>query len=540
MLTSRREFLRQLAAGAAYLATSSILPACTGIQPLRALAGPVRLTADARHVIGPCDSRLWANIGFDPMYYHTVAPTTQPVWDMIRESRVFRYIRCHNTFSDADPRSKPDQVMGCRVYSEAADGTPRYNFLYLDQVLDTWTRAGLKPILEMDFMPDALVDGQLKRNYTGGAINPPRDYAKWRELIYQTVRHLIDRYGAQEVRTWYFEIWNEPDWMEYFVDGADEQGGFTRQQMTRFLKMYDYFVDGATAADPLIKVGGPGLAVDDDFFKLFLEHVTSGFNAVTGKRGSRIDFISWHAYGTSDEIVDRNRMRRAMVRSYPELANAELHQNEWGQTLIRGVDPTTPAVLSEYESAFLCRAIDNLFSDEASRVDLFLRWGDLLNGWRPMTRQFGSLAIPLPVFNAYLLLGKLGPERINVKSGMLGGTVGAFAARRDETSVQIIVYRFEEDDPESLDTHQEVELTVRGLKAHTLPLNIYRIDRERANAYRAWIAMGSPQSPTKGQTSEIAARAKLVPEIAMINSHEGVATIALSLPPNGMVLVSMG
>jgi len=547
MLTSRRDFLKQIVAGAAYVSTTWIFQGCLGVTPSVGLPVAARFTANARRVVGKCDLKLWGNIGFDPMYSHTTAPTTQLAWEMIRESRAFRYIRCHNTFSDAPPHFQSDQIMGCRVYSEDAGGTPRYNFRYLDQVLDTWTRAGLKPILEMDFMPDALADGEIKRNYTGGAINPPRDFAKWRELIYQTVKHLVERYGANEVRTWYFEIWNEPDLSEYFVDGFQDQGTFTPEQMVRFLKMYDYFVDGATAVDPQIKVGGPGLAWHDDFFELFLEHLTNGTNAVTGKRGARADFISWHAYGPSDQVLDKNWARHVMVRSYSELANVELHQNEWGQELIRGVDPTTPTVLDEYEAAFLCRAIDNNFSHEDARVDLFLRWGDLLNGSRPLTRQFGDLAVPLSIFNAYALLAKLGPERIAVKRKTflpffteVDGTVGAFATRHSESFAQIVVYRLEENNSDSTGDAVGVELMVQGFAKATLPLNIYRIDREHANAYRAWLTLGSPKSLTNSQTAEILAKAKLMSESGTVVAENGTAKILLALPPNAMALVMVG
>ena len=168
--------------------------------------GAARLTADVRRVVGKCDSKLWANIGYDPMCSPSVPQTSHPIWDLIRTSRAFRYIRCHNTFSDVVPYSSPEQLMGCRIYSEDRAGGALYNFDYLDHVLDTWMRAGLKPILEMDFMPDALADGEIMRNYGGGAINAPRHFAKWREMIHRTVQHLIERYGTEEVRTWYFEM----------------------------------------------------------------------------------------------------------------------------------------------------------------------------------------------------------------------------------------------------------------------------------------------------------------------------------------------
>jgi len=298
MLISRRELLKNVGVAGAYFAAASVLDGCRGVGVFDALSrslSATHFTAHVREVIGPCDARVWGNIAFDPMYAATVAPEARPAWDMIRESKAFRYVRCHNTFSDAPPGATPEQVMGCRVYTEDRAGRPHFNFEYLDQVLEIWTGAGLKPILEMDFMPDALAEGDIIRNYGGGAINPPRDLNKWRGLIYETVAHLIQRYGRNEVRTWYFEIWNEPDSLTFFADGVSDQTPFTRERTARFLRMYDYFVDGALAADPEIKVGGPGLAHHEDFFKLFLEHITNGTNAATGKRGTRVDFISWHA-----------------------------------------------------------------------------------------------------------------------------------------------------------------------------------------------------------------------------------------------------
>jgi xylan 1,4-beta-xylosidase len=568
MPTSRREFLKRIGVSAASLAATWMLEGCqtAGIPtaastpvapPLTPSTFPtatltpaptstllpiaVRLSVDISRVIGACDPKLWGNIGFDPMYSHTVAPTTQPVWEMIRESRAFCYIRCHNTFSDAAPRARPDQIYGCRVYSEDASGAPRYNFQYLDQVLDIWQRAGLKPIMEMDFMPDALAEGTIIRNYSGGAINTPRDYAKWRELIYQTVKHCLERYGADEVRTWYFEIWNEPDLRTYFIDGMDGGEKFTPERLARFNKMYDYFVDGAVAADARIKVGGPGLAGHDDFFRLFLDHITDGTNAVTGKRGTRADFISWHVYSKSQGVLDRNKARRALVHSYPALANVELQQNEWGQPLRRGEDGQTPTVLGEYDAAFLCRAIDNIFDSADARVDLFLRWGQMVNGWRALTRQFGDMTIPLPIFNAYALLGKLGPERIVVDGAPVGATMRGFAARRGTNSAQIIVYRFEEENKDSAGEPVGIEVTVKGISgATTLPLKHYRIDREHSNAYRAWLALGSPKSPTRAQTAEILEKSKPVSQSGVVSVENGATRIAFAMPPNAMSLILVG
>ncbi len=543
MLISRRELLKKVGVAGAYSAAASVLDGCRGVGVFGALSrslSATHFTADVREVVGPCDARLWGNIAFDPMYAATVAPEAKPVWDMIRESKAFRYVRCHNTFSDAPPGATPEQVWGCRVYTEDKNGRPHFNFEYLDQVLDIWIGAGLKPILEMDFMPDALAEGDIIRNYGGGAINPPRDLDKWRALIYETVAHLIRRYGRNEVRTWYFEIWNEPDSLTFFADGVPDRAPFTRERMARFLRMYDYFVDGALAADPEIKVGGPGLAHHEDFFKLFLDHITNGTNAATGRRGTRADFISWHAYGSSTEVLGKNWSRARVVRSYPELSRAELHHTEWGQELLPEDDRPNVRVSGEYDAAFLCRGLDNVFTHTAARVDLFARWGDLINGWRPLFRQYGTQLVPLPIFHAYALLAKLGPERIPVDGMWPGTPVRAFATRRGHAQAQVVLYYFDEANQHSVGEAFDVDLTVRGLAGATVPLTVSRVDRDHANVYRAWVAMGSPASPTAAQAVELAARAKVTTEPRVFRVEGGEANLRLALPPNGLALVLVG
>jgi len=426
------------------------------------------------------------------------------------------------------------------VYTEDRAGRPHFNFEYLDQVLDIWTGAGLKPILEMDFMPDTLADGDIIRNYGGGAINPPRDMNKWRELNYETVAHLIQRYGRHEVRTWYFEVWNEPDSLTFFADGVSDHMPFTRERMARFLRMYDYFVDGVLEADPKIKVGGPGLAHHEDFLKFFLDHITNGTNGATGRHGTRADFISWHAYGRSTEILAKNWARARMVRSYPELAKVELHHTEWGQELLPEDDHPNVRVSGEYDAAFLCRGLDNIFTHTAGRVDLFARWGDLINGWRPLFRQYGTQLVPLPIFHAYALLAKLGPERIAIDGMWPGTPVRSFATRRGHGQAQVVLYYFDEANQHSVGEALDVNLTVRGLAGTTVPLTVSRVDRDHANVYRAWLAMGSPASATASQVVELAARAKVKAETRVVRVEGGEANLSLVLPPNGLALVLVG
>lgn len=506
------------------------------------------LQVDVSQAIGPCDPALWANIGYDPIYRLTVMPESQPVWEFIKQSKAFRYIRCHNAFSDGFPGQQPEsEIWGCRVYSETADGQPRYNFQYLDQVLDTWVKAGLKPIFETDFMPDALAEGPIVRNYSGGAINTPKDYHKWRDLIFQTVKHCIERYGAEEVRSWYWEIWNEPDLKTYFIDGLGPGERFSPEKVQRLNKMYDYFVAGATAADAQIKVGGPGIAGNRDYFRAFLNHCVNETNYVTGKKGTRIDFISWHAYGTTDQIQTKNReMKRIVQQEFPSLSNRELQQNEWGQRL--GQDSNRPSVYLHYEAAFLCKSLDGLFSDESARVAKILRWGNPTGsvqagrkrGWRPLTIFFGNETIKLSIFNAYELLAKLGPERVLLTGTQFGELVHGFATRKADNSVQTVVYHFDEPNQQGLGNPVPVNLVVRGLSdIKEMQMTHYRIDHEHSDAAAAWIAVGSPTNPTPEQIQQIKVRSELQtlgpPTTLAVES--GQVSLSFELPVNAVSLI---
>ena len=232
----------------------------------------IRVYAD--RVIGTIDNKLWSNIGYESLYGFTVDERLQPFWEQNRETGAIKYVRCHNLFTESISRYSQDEVKellsaenistelagthsmssvyyGCRVYyGEDTYGVLNLDFWHLDHVFDIFLSAGIKPIVECDYMPETLAEGIPIRNYSGGLINTPNDYKKWRKIINRTVEHCIERYGVEEVRSWYWECWNEPDLRTYFIDGVPSGISPSMQQMARFLKMYDYFADAAKAADP--------------------------------------------------------------------------------------------------------------------------------------------------------------------------------------------------------------------------------------------------------------------------------------------------
>ncbi len=497
-------------------------------------------------VVGRVDPKSWANIGYDPMFAVTVADEALPFWKLLRETGAFRYIRMHNLFSDGftqwSLRTEKPVYCGNRIYTEDSQGKPHYNFWHLDEVLDILLSAGLKPILEADFMPDDLSEGEVVRNYCGGAVNTPRDYRKWRDLIYFTVKHLIQRYGIEEVRQWYFEIWNEPDLKTYFIDGVRWNEPVTAERLARFHQMYDYFADGAKSADARVKVGGPGIAGNQNFFRAFLQHVTGERNYVTGKTGSPIDFISWHHYGEIKSHLSANQQFLDIIRKeFPSLAHLETQQNEWGQPLNRRPEIERQKTFGVYEAVFLVQMVEEILSHPEARVDLFLRWGQPVfilsrgGGWRALSVALDDSIAPFPILNAYLLLSKMGSEQVALE--VTGEGTGGLATRSSSTDAQILLYRTGGAGEISLSIDVELPADL-----HQITLTEYRMDEEHGNVSAAWEKMGSPKNPNAGQIQELQESARLKPlrGSAKVPIKNGHLSVNLSMKPDSLLLLVLG
>lgn len=531
------------------LALLIALPAIAPAGNSEAAGAPAAIQVNPAHVVGKLDPALWGNLGYDPMYSATTRDDLLPFWKLLRDSGAFRYVRMHNTFSDGlaqgTARGGNPSYCGCRIYSEDAAGNPHYDFHHLDEVLDTLLSAGLRPIVEADFMPDDLASGEPSRNYCGGLVNAPKDYHKWRDLIYHTVQHLEERYGADEVRHWYFEIWNEPDLRTYFIGG----GGFLVKSGPEagkpLYKMYDYFADGAKATDPHVKVGGPGLAGSDQLFSAFLKHVTRETNYATGAVGAPVDFVSWHHYSELDGILQSNQARIATVSQFfPPDSMPELLQDEWGAPL-KGAGMSGPPeqIFGSHEAAFFTRMVAETLGQPAPRIGLFLRWGEPGGppnnghnpGWRAFSVALGNRAVPFPVTNAYLLLAKFGGQQVEFNSS--DRAVGGLAARSSPSDVQVALYR----DGGEADRPVSVAVTFpKGMK--TVPVTEYLIDADHANAIKAWESikkMGAPLNIQIGRLAE-AARLQPVAQPAVTPVANGVARFDLTMQPDSVALLVFG
>jgi len=515
---------------------------------------------------------VWNYFGYDEPNY-TYAPNGQKLLRELQAlSPVPVYIRTHNLLTSGDG-SASLKWGSTNVYTEDADGNPIYDWAILDRIFDTFHGAGVKPLVEIGFMPKALSthpdpyrhsfpQGSI---YTGWAY-PPKDYQKWSDLVFQFVRHLRAHYGDAEVKKWLWEVWNEPD-IDYWK-GTPEQ----------FFKLYDFSVDAILRALPEARIGGPdstGPAYPKaaEFLRMFLDHCAYQKNYATGKIGTRLDFISFHPKGSPKWMGDHVQMG----------INRQLASIQAGFKIVSSFNEfrNTPIVLGESdpEGCAACSAKNNpqnsyrngpLYAVYEAEV-LFhtlalarIEHANLLGSvtWafefedQPIFEGFRALAtngVDKPVLNAFRLFGLLGTDRLKVTSSDALSTedvaregvrvhpeINAIAAGSGQ-EIAILLWNYHDEDlpaPSSL-----VELVISGLPSastHGL-LEHFRVDSSHSNSFATWQRMESPQTPSSQQYQELqaAGQLQLLESPAWIPIEKGSAHLSFTLPRKAVSLLRL-
>jgi len=499
--------------------------------------------------VGP-NTGFWRAAGSDLLFYLTQRPSGQALLDRMAATGSHVYLRCHYTLSGK--RMFGHQVGG-QVYSEDAQGKPVYHFERINRVFREFVRRGLKPIVEYDFLPEPLRaapseqanDEGFRSTYRG-----PKDWNKWRNLLRAFTKNLVDTFGRKEVRSWYFEVWNEPD-------------SWPRDDIDTFYKMYDVFVDAVKSVDPKLRVGGPA-CYHEAFLRDFLEHVTHGRNFVTGKQGTPIDFISYHLYALSGSWLNRKPQIpprvvtftrsllwiQRLLRTFPELKGTEFHLNEWGLSshFSKTVDRFPELVFrnNEESALFLIKLVDCLYALRDNydfEVSLLGYWGfaweaDLGVFFRGNRSLMTAGNVPKPIQTAFELLARLGKERLAVKGPRPGGRFGLLATRAADGRLQLLAYNYAECD-DDLDRVDPVTVKIDHVE-HTdsLCFNAFVLDRQHLNTYRAWEAQGRPRTVREANVAALLRVARLTPAYQVsVKVEDGRATLQLFLPRHSLVLL---
>ena len=277
---------------------------------------PVNITIDASQRQGELKA-IWRFFGADEPNY-AYMKNGQKLLKELGELRPHGvYFRTHNLLTTGD--GTPALKWGSsNAYTEDSNGNPVYDWTIVDRIFDTYLRRGVKPYVQIGFMPKALSirpepyqhhwtsTAKYDEIFTGWAY-PPKDYSKWAELVYQWAKHCVDKYGKKEVESWYWEVWNEANI------------GYWRGTPEEFRKLHDYAIDAVRRALPTARVGGADTAGSGgQFTRDFIEHCLNGKNYANGSNGTPLDFISFHAKG-APRFVDGHEMELLVQAGFTPL-----------------------------------------------------------------------------------------------------------------------------------------------------------------------------------------------------------------------------
>jgi xylan 1,4-beta-xylosidase len=515
--------------------------ACTPTPPARDAAAAsnaatasgafrVNIQVDAAHPSGTLP-RPWRYFGADEPNYATTPVGEKLLAEMGALAPGEMYFRAHNLLTSGD--GKPALKWGStNAYTEPG-GTPTYDWTLVDGILDAGLRHGVKPLVEIGFMPEALSANpadyhhRWPANLFTGWTYPPKDYGKWEELVYRWAKHCVEKYGASEVQSWWWETWNEPN-IGYFSGTPEE-----------FQRLNDHAMAAVRRALPTARVGGPHTAGDGgEFMEQFLEHALHGTNYATGERGTPLDYLAFHAKGKPEAKDGHIRMGianqlgtidKAFARfnRYPELRGKPViigESDPEGCAACTGkdYDYRNGSVYASYTAAAFPRKLE-LADKHGIQLEGAVTWAFTFadQPYFAGFRQVASNGLPMAVFNVFRMFSRLGPERLPASSsGALPlatvieqgvrrePDVGVLASRSPDR-VTVLVWHYHDDDVPAADA--QIVLASSGLPASmaTAKLTHYRVDDDHGNAYTAWLRLGSPASPSPEQYAELARASEL-------------------------------
>jgi len=426
----------------------------------------------------------------------------------------FRYIRMHGLLTDD---------MG--VYREDSKGNPEYNFQYIDVLYDYIHSLGMKPFVELGFMPSALASGSKTLFWWRGNVTPPKDYDKWADLIRNLVLHFTERYGADEIKTWYFEVWNEPNLDGFWAGTQDE-----------YFKLYTYTVKAIKSVNSSYRVGGPATA-GAAWVPEMIDFCS--------KNSLPLDFISTHSYGVKQGYLDEfgnsgtilskdnmsvsgdilNSRREIEASSMPGL---ELHYTEWSASYT----PADPIHDSYHEAAYILEKIKQV-GDAANSMsywvftDIFEEAGPRFT---PFHGGFGLInyqSINKPAFYAFSFMNKLGEKELaNADST-------SWACRDSKGGVQVLFWDFTNTHPGDSVNNQvyyirdlpakqkgKVKIEISGMPAGKYRIEVFQTGYRVNDPYTSYIDLKRPKQLTREQVErikQINSGAPVLTEVTKIN-----------------------
>jgi xylan 1,4-beta-xylosidase len=444
--------------------------------------------------------------------------------DAVHSATGFSYVRFHGIFDD-----------DVGLYTIGKDGKPSYNFSYIDQIYDGLLERGVKPFVELSFMPSAMTSDQkaIQAFWYKPNIAPPKDYAAWDAMIKAFAHHLIARYGIDEVASWYFEVWNEPN-IGFWAGTPPQPTYFT---------LYDHTARALKSVDARLRVGGPSTA-QGAWATDFLNHAK--------KDNVPVDFVSTHVYGddtaqnvfhTSENIPRSDMVCRTVDNVHKQILASPYPKMKFIMSEFNASYANLPNVT---DSIYMGPWMANTIRECAGKVDIMSYWSfsDVFEEQgvvrNPFYGGFGLIAedrIEKPAFNAFTMLHQLGNTRLTLSSD------AALVTRRDDGTLVLALWNYAPPvgdmatytvgAPKGSPKQFDINVSHLANNAHA---TVWRLDETHGNAIAAFDKMGRPDTPSREQIAQLRAAGKMAaPETVDVRNSK----LNLTVPVQGLVVVEL-
>lgn len=429
----------------------------------------------------------------------------------VHQATNFGYVRFHAIFHDE-----------VGVYDEDSQGQPVFNFSYVDQIYDGLLANGVKPFVELSFMPNKLAAApKLHVFWYKPNVNPPKDWSTWDVLITAFVEHLVKRYGIDEVASWYFEVWNEPN--------IDFWTGEPKQ--STYWELYDHTAAAVKKVNAKLRVGGPATA-QAAWVDAFIQHCI--------QNGVPMDFVSTHVYG-NDSSTDVFNTKEDIPRDKMVCRAAKKVHDQ----IRASAQPNLPLIWSEFNASYKneTEVTDSIYMGPwlAGTIQQCDGLVDIMSYWSfsdvfeeqgvvktPFYGGYGLLAedsIPKPAFDAFKILHKLGEERLRLDSD------SALVTRGKNGSLVIALWNY--DLPDHVGEAKNVRLSLKNTKVRHA--SIWRVDADHGDVRGVYKKLHEPNYPTPDEIRELQAAAEIKPETRDLRNGE----LALTIPSHGLAVIEL-
>jgi xylan 1,4-beta-xylosidase len=478
-----------------------------------AQASPETITIDARTPTKPFP-HFWEQMFGSGRAVLSMRESYRDDLRQVKQITDFRYVRFHAILHDE-----------VGVYGEDRQGNPIYNFDYVDQIYDGLLANGVKPFVEVSFMPKLLA-ARLDYHpfWYKPIVSPPADYAKWNALIHAFAQHLIDRYGIDEVASWYFEVWNEPN-IDFWTG---------RPAQETYFELYDNTARTIKAVNQRLRVGGPATA-QAAWVDAIIAHTT--------KEHIPLDFVSTHAYGNDTAMDIVGHAEEVAPHQMLAVAIDKVHKQ-----IAASSRPDIPLIWSEFNATYMSEReiTDSVYmgpwlaktiSESDGKVNLMSYWtfSDVFEEQgvirAPFFGGFGLIAIdhlPKPAFNVFRLLHSLGDERLPAEGN------DVLVTRKKDGTLVLAAWNLAE--PGVNAPAKSITLSFQGVKSGAA-VSISRVDHAHGDVLAAYDKMGAPVYPSQEQLRQL--REVERPDQPE-KSHLHAGSLTLVVPSQGLAVVEVG